>query len=171
VSYAHTRYFLHTYIGTHVHRAIVHPSILSSIHYCCAAKHSVQVLMSRHGTCHLSLLQMDATVAKCRTQHLISPKNGTRRCVCCRRVGKKYDTYRADATAMPGPATRTTGQIRAAHLQGRIPKDVPERNPCTSYLVASTISISRSLVPTYLSRPSGIPIPEVWAEKVDNKCS
>jgi hypothetical protein len=63
--------------------------------------------MSRHGTCHLPLplLEMDETVAKCRTKHLISPKGGTRRCVCCRRVGKKYDTYRADATAMPGPAS------------------------------------------------------------------
>jgi hypothetical protein len=108
--------YIHRHTNPSCHRA----SILSSIHYCCAAKHSAQALMSRHGTCHLPLLQMDATVAKCRTQHLISPKNGTRRCVCCRRVGKKYDTYRADATAMPGPATRTTGQIRAAHLQGRI---------------------------------------------------
>jgi hypothetical protein len=111
VSYAHTRYVLHTYIGTHtsIVPSCIHPFIHPSTHcyYCCAAKPSAQALMSRHGTCHLPLplLEMDATVAKCRTKHLISPKSGTRRCVCCRRVGKKYDTYRADATAMPGPAS------------------------------------------------------------------
>jgi hypothetical protein len=38
--------------------------------------------------------------------------------------------------------------------------------PCPVALI-----ISRSLVPTYLSRPSGIPIPEGMVKKVDDKCS
>jgi hypothetical protein len=82
------------YIGrqTHLHRGILHPSTHPFIH------HPLLLCRKTLGPgfdeptwdlpCPCSRWIMDATVVKCRTQHLISPNGGTRRCVCCGELAK-----------------------------------------------------------------------------------
>jgi hypothetical protein len=69
-------------IHRHAHTSIVPSCTHPSIHPLLLCRKTLGPGFNEQ-TWKSPLLEMDATVAKCRTQHLISPKSGTRRCACC----------------------------------------------------------------------------------------